>query len=157
MVDNRKIYANGTLSRSQLMVGSKVAITTTLRRTIAQALMLAKVRKSLNQSSDITVKDDVIYGPNDEIFAQSDTAVWEGLEIDKRSFNFDQLTSLPDDMIGYYVEDAFIEYLASQDNWQHLGSFDRVVGNLVRQDEEEMYDNTDAVDVYQSIDQVHNV
>lgn len=157
MVDNRKIFANGTLSRSQLMVGSKVAITDTLRRTIAQALMIAKVRKSLNQSSDITVKGDVIYGPNDEIFAQSDTAVWEGLEIDKRSFDFDQLTSLPGDMVGYYVEDAFIEYLASQDNWQYLGSFDRVVGELVRQDEEEMYDNTDAVDVYQSIGQSYNV
>ena len=156
-VSHQKIYANGTISKAELMAGSKVAITDTLRRIIAQALMINMVRKSLKQDGNIRVEGEMIYGPDDVVFAEPDVNVWKELNGANRSFDFNDVTALPKDMVAYHVHDEFIAYLAQKPNWKDMPKFDRMVGELVAQDNEEMYENDQANDVHMNIQREYDV
>lgn len=151
VVNDKKIYANQTIAKSQLVrKDGVVIIADDLRRLIAKALLLASVRKSLKREG-IKEENGMLYGPDGDIFASPDEHTWKDLNIDGKTFDFNELTSLPNDMQAYEIQDAFIQFLASKPDWTKMSSFNNIVAELVRADEQEAYDNENAIDMHTDI------
>lgn len=137
-------FAKGHIAREQLIQNGKVVVSSDLRRIIEKALMIKAVRDAMkaDKSADYRFDGNRLVGVDDVIYARPDTEVWSELNIDSKTFNYGELEDLPEDMIAYHVEDAFIEYLGKRQSWSDIGNgkFETVVSKLVYKDLEIMRD-----------------
>lgn len=140
----KKTFAGGRIHLNQLMseTGS-VYISSSLRNVFAKALMLTEVRRAMmreNRPDYAFNNEGVLVNSDGVIMAQpAEKAINDFKnEMSKKGnsvmyeYKVDDVQNLSQDMVSYIVEDAFVEYLASQESWSHIGGgkFEQCVSEL---------------------------